>query len=134
MYGPIFQLLRKASNDYKIPDSDLVIRKGTLILIPTYSIHMDPENYPEPEKFDPERFSDVNKENRHPMAFLPFGNGPRNCIGLRFGLMQTKIALITLLTSYKFSPTSRTTIPMRFHNRSLVLAPPDGMWLKVEKL
>lgn len=73
MYGPIFQLLRKASNDYSIPGTNLIIRKGTLILIPTYSIHMDPEHYPEPEKFDPERFSDENKERRHPMAFLPFG-------------------------------------------------------------
>ncbi len=72
MYGPIFQLMRKASNDYKIPDSKLVIRKGTLILIPTYSIHMDPDNYPQPEIFDPERFSDENKETRHPMAFIPF--------------------------------------------------------------
>ncbi|KAJ6635343.1 putative cytochrome P450 6a14 [Pseudolycoriella hygida] len=134
MYGPIFQLLRKASSDYKIPGSNLVIQKGTLVLIPTYSIHMDPDNYPQPEKFDPNRFSDENKEKRHPMAFLPFGSGPRNCIGLRFGLMQTKIALIKLLASYKFSPSSRTTIPMRFHNKSLVLAPPDGMWLKVEKL
>lgn len=134
MYGPIFQLQRKASNDYKVPDSNLVIRKGTLILIPSYSIHMDPEYYPKPEIFDPERFSDENKESRHPMAFLPFGTGPRNCIGLRFGLMQSKIALIKLLINYKFSPSSRTTIPMRFHHKSLVLAPPDGMWLKVEKL
>lgn len=134
MYGPIFQLLRKASTDYKVPGSNLIIRKGTLILIPTYAIHMDSENYPEPEKFDPERFSDKNKANRHSMAFLPFGNGPRNCIGLRFGLMQSKIALIKLLTNYKFSPSPRTTIPMRFHSRSVVFAPPDGMWLKVEKL
>lgn len=134
MYGPVFQLLRKASKDYEIPDSNLIIRKGTLILIRTYSIHMDPSHYPEPKNFDPQRFSDENKENSHPMAFLPFGNGPRKCIGLRFGLMQTKIALIELLISYKFSSSPRTTIPMRFHNNSLVLAPSDGMWLKVEKL
>lgn len=78
MYGPIFQLLRKASKDYKIPGSELTIRKGTLTLIPTYSIHMDPEYYPEPEKFDPDRFSDENKKNRHPMAFLPFGEFMNN--------------------------------------------------------
>ena len=134
MYGPIFQLIRVASNDYQIPDTRLTIRKGTLVIIPSHSIHRDPENYPEPEKFDPERFSDENKKDRHPMAFIPFGDGPRNCIGMRFGLMQTKIALIKLLTNYKFLPSSRTTIPMKYDIQTLVLAPEKGMWLKVEKL
>lgn len=134
MYGPVFQLLRTATKDYKIPNTNLTIKKGTLTLIPSYAIHMDPENYPEPEKFDPERFTEEKKKNRHPMAFIPFGDGPRNCIGMRFGLMQTKIALIKVLTSFKFSPSPRTTFPMRFDVKSLTLSPPDGMWLKVEKL
>lgn len=134
MHGPVPQLIRKAAKDYKIPNSDLTIRKGTITIIPSYAIHMDPEIYPNPEIYDPERFSDENKQNRHPMAFLPFGEGPRNCIGLRFGLMQTKIALVKLLTNFKFSPTSRTTIPMKFDIKSLVLAPHNDMWLKVEKI
>lgn len=102
-------------------------------MIPIYAIHNDPDIYPNPDSFDPERFSDENKKNRHPMAFLPFGDGPRNCIGLRFGLMQSKVALIKLLTNFKFSPTKRTTVPMTFDSTSLVLSPKDGMWLKVEK-
>lgn len=77
MYGPIFQLVRTASRDYKVPNTNLTIRKGTLTMIPTYAIHNDAEIYPEPLKFDPERFNDENKRNRHPMAFLPFGDGPR---------------------------------------------------------
>lgn len=48
--------------------------------------------------------------------------------------MQSKIALVKLLSNYKFSPSPLTTIPMRFDSKSLVLAPPGGMWLKVEKL
>lgn len=78
MYGPIFQLIRTAAKDYKVPKTNLTIRKGTLTLIPTYAIHNDPDIYSEPEKFDPERFSEENKKNRHAMAFLPFGDGPRN--------------------------------------------------------
>jgi len=134
LYGPVFQLIRSASKDYKIPDSKLTIKAGTLTIIPTYAIHMDSEYYPDPEKFDPERFSEENKQKRHPMAYLPFGDGPRNCIGLRFGLMQTKIALIKLLTNFKFTPSSKTTIPMKFSKSSFVLSPENDMWLKVEKI
>jgi cytochrome P450 family 6 len=76
-------LIRKAINDYKIPKSDLVIPSGALTLIPVYAIHHDPEIYPNPSKFDPERFSDENKRKRHSMSFLPFGEGPRVCIGER---------------------------------------------------
>lgn len=135
MYGPVAQLLRKASYDFKIPNTNLTIPKGTQVIIPAYAVHMDPDIYPDPDKFDPERFSVENKRNRHPMAFLAFGEGPRNCIGERFGLMQTKIAIIKLITNFKFSTTSRTPIPMVFDKKNLIISP-DGndMWLKLEKL
>lgn len=134
MYGPIPQLIRTASKDYKMPNTNLTIPKGTLTLIPIYAIHMDPAIYEDPSKFDPERFTDENKRNRHPMAHLPFGDGPRNCIGIRFGLMQTKIAIIKLLMNFKFSPSSHTTIPMKFDARALTIAPHNDMWLKVERI
>jgi len=67
--------------DYKVPGTDLVIPKGVLVSMPTYSIQRDEEYYPDPEKFDPERFSAEEKSKRHPMTFQPFGHGPRNCIG-----------------------------------------------------
>lgn len=134
MYGPVTFLIREASKDYKIPNSNLTIHQGTMTIIPAYCIHHDASNYPEPSKFDPERFSEENKKERHPMAYLPFGDGPRNCIGLRFGLMQTKVALIKLLSDFKVSPSPQTMIPMRYDSKSLILAPENGMWLKVEKL
>jgi cytochrome P450 family 6 len=83
MYGPVPMLIRKTINDYKIPESNLVIPSGALTLIPIHAIHHDPDIYPNPSKFDPERFSDENKRNRHPMSFMPFGGGPRVCIGER---------------------------------------------------
>lgn len=71
--------MRRAEKDYKISNTNLVIPKGGPILIPIHAIHTDPDYYPEPNKFDPERFSEVNKKSRHPMTHLPFGDGPRNC-------------------------------------------------------
>lgn len=59
------------------------IEPKQLIAFPIHAIHMDEKYFPEPEKFDPERFSDDNKHDIKPGTYLPFGIGPRNCIGKR---------------------------------------------------
>jgi cytochrome P450 len=79
-YPPVDNLLRIANNDYQIPDSKLIIEKDTLVFIPAYAIQHDADIFEDPEKFDPERFSDENKPKMNPMAFLSFGQGNRNCI------------------------------------------------------
>lgn len=76
-YPVIPGMLRKCAKEYKIPGTDQVIPEGKNVLIPIYSIHHDPEYYPEPEKFDPERFSTENTLARNPLTFLAFGEGPR---------------------------------------------------------
>jgi cytochrome P450 len=50
-------------------------------VIPVYALHRDPKYYPDPERFDPERFNEDEKANRHHYVYLPFGEGPRICIG-----------------------------------------------------
>uniref|UniRef100_A0A6P7GR05 Cytochrome P450 6k1-like n=1 Tax=Diabrotica virgifera virgifera TaxID=50390 RepID=A0A6P7GR05_DIAVI len=72
---------RVCNTAYKVPGSDLIIEPGVKIRIPIQGIHRDPEYYPEPEKFDPERFSEENKATRPNGTFMPFGEGPRMCIG-----------------------------------------------------
>lgn len=74
-------LQRSVTQDYQVPDTNLLLEKGLSLFIPVAAIQMDPEFYPEPEKFDPERFSEENKASRPDYTFLPFGDGPRNCIG-----------------------------------------------------
>ncbi len=81
MYTSGFRLERTCNRDYKVPGSDYVIKKDTHIAVPVYAIHHDPEHYPNPEKFDPQRFNAVNKAKRNPYSYMPFGQGPRNCIG-----------------------------------------------------
>lgn len=58
------------------------IEEGQRILISILGLHYDAEHFPNPEKFDPERFSEQNRTNIKPYTFMPFGEGPRNCIGL----------------------------------------------------
>lgn len=70
---PAGAIIRQASVDYHVPDTKLVIPKNSLVFIPVYLIHNDPNIYPEPEKFDPERFTPENMAKRHQMAFIPFG-------------------------------------------------------------
>ncbi|KAL1495017.1 hypothetical protein ABEB36_010507 [Hypothenemus hampei] len=86
MYPPAFALNRICTKDYFIPaiksgEKDLVVEKGCLVVIPTYGIHMSPEYFPDPDRFDPDRFCDANKTKIIPGTYLPFGRGPRNCIG-----------------------------------------------------
>lgn len=128
-YPPVPLLMRQSTHEYPVPDSNIFLPSGSSIYIPIYSIHHDPEVYPNPEAFDPDR--DNDPEN---ISFLPFGEGPRNCIGARFAMMQTRVGLITMLLNYEFGPSDRTPIPIEFDVSSFILTPRDGMWLSVKKL
>jgi len=76
-------LLRECTKDYKVPESDYVIEKGTAVMISVWGVHHDPSHYPDPEKFDPDRFLPEERAKRDQYCFLPFGEGPRVCIGKR---------------------------------------------------
>ena len=80
-HPPVPMLNRECSQPYKIPGTDTVLDKGTRVIIPVTPLHHDPNYYPEPERFDPERFSEEEKQKRHHYVYLPFGEGPRICIG-----------------------------------------------------
>lgn len=73
-------LTRKSTRPYKVPDSDLVLEKGIRVIIPSYAINRDPELYPDPLRFDPERFNPATTKERHTVN-LQFGDGPMTCIG-----------------------------------------------------
>lgn len=81
MHPPGSALLRVCTKKYKIPDSDITLDKGMKVLIPTYALHFDTKYYPQPEIFDPQRFTEENIASRPNGTFLPFGDGPRMCIG-----------------------------------------------------
>ncbi|CAD7079502.1 unnamed protein product [Hermetia illucens] len=133
-YPPILGLIRKAVRDYPVPNSNLIIEKGKEVFVPSYTIQHDPEIYPNPDVFDPERFTPKEEKKRHPMSFLAFGEGPRNCVGFRFGKMQTRIGLIELLKNFQFSPCPKTPIPMVFDPYKGILSPKGGLFLEVKRI
>ncbi|XP_043945196.1 cytochrome P450 3A9-like isoform X1 [Protopterus annectens] len=90
----------------------VTIPKGTVVMIPLYALHRDPQHWPEPEEFRPERFTKENKETRDQYAHLPFGTGPRNCIGMRFALLNVKLAITSILQNFTFVPCKETPIPL----------------------
>lgn len=92
-FGPF--LNRHCDEDYLIEETGLVIEKGVSVIVPIWGIHHDPKYFPNPDEFDPERFNDENKQNIVPCSYLPFGEGPRNCIG-------KKLFEILILTRFLF--------------------------------
>ncbi|ERL85835.1 hypothetical protein D910_03250 [Dendroctonus ponderosae] len=71
---------RTCLRDYKVENSDLVIEKATAVYIPMFALHYNPEFFPQPEKYDPQRFADKSKINKEGLYYVPFGDGPRICI------------------------------------------------------
>lgn len=131
MHTPFGFFTRRCVNDYKIPDSDVTIEKGTSIMISVDGIHYDPEYYEEPTKFQPERFGNEKMSfNENP--FLSFGDGPRNCIGLRFAKLQTKLGVVLLLRKFRFDLSQEHELKERMNPRGLAKQPSTGINLKVE--
>jgi cytochrome P450 family 6 len=84
MYPPVTFINRECTKAFKLgtpSGASLEVEVGTPVIIPVYALHYDPANYPEPHIFNPDRFNEENKKIRHKYIYLPFGEGPRICLG-----------------------------------------------------
>ena len=126
-------LNRKALNDYVVPgDPKYIIEKDTQVIIPIYGIQHDPEFYPNSKEFVPDRFSPEMVKQRDAAEWLPFGDGPRNCIGMRFGQMQSRLGLASIIHRFRFSVCPKTEIPLTFDPKPILLTPMNSIYLSVE--
>ena len=106
-YPPLGRLTRKCNMDgYKL--AGITLHKNQVVTVNAYVIHHNSQYYPEPERFNPDRFMPENRHLLVPYTYMPFGQGPRNCIGMRFAYQELKLCLAKIVARYKFTVTDNT--------------------------
>nr|ATN29099.1 CYP6JB2 [Apolygus lucorum] len=129
-YPPLSSLGRKVVKEYRIPGSDLVLSEGSTVEIPVHMIHHDPQYFPEPEKFRPERFNN-GKDAIRKGTYVPFGGGPRVCIGERFAKLEAKLCLAMMLSKHEIVKRDKTSERIEFEPNAILLAPKGGIWVAI---
>ncbi|CAH1257828.1 CYP3A4 [Branchiostoma lanceolatum] len=129
MYPPSQRFDRQAKEDIDL--DGVKIPKGMCVQFSSFAIHYDPDNWPDPEKFDPERFTPEEKKKRDPYAYVAWGVGPRSCVMKRLGMLEVKFAIAKILLKYRLRPCEKTQIPIRVKVSNLT-QPDHGMFLKLE--
>ena len=107
---------------------DFVIEEGIDISFPIFSLHHNANYWPNPEKFDPERFNPNNEQSYPKFAYLPFGEGPRNCVGKRLALLEAKMTLVAILKDLQFKRSTNTEVPLD-SNVNVTMSPRNGVKL-----
>ncbi|KYQ60376.1 Cytochrome P450 9e2 [Trachymyrmex zeteki] len=133
LYSIAHFLDRKCVKETELPSATpdgkpIMIKPGDRIWFPVFCLHRDSKYYQDPDKFDPDRFlnGDVNNS-----VYMPFGIGPRICIGNRFALMEIKIVLFYLLWHCDIELDVKTRIPLMLKKKTIALLPDGGFWLKL---
>ncbi|EDW10108.2 probable cytochrome P450 317a1 [Drosophila mojavensis] len=117
-------IMRRCLNDYTVPDHmKYTLAKEIFVIIPTHAIHNDPEYYPEPDRFKPERWGSPRDSFKEQSTWFGFGSGVRNCIGMQFAELQLRVALALLLLEFEFSLNSRRPLVSLQDGIALQLTP-----------
>ncbi|EDW02023.1 GH20129 [Drosophila grimshawi] len=134
LWPPAFTLDRECGKDIDMFDenNELIVKfkKGDIINIPIIALHRDPHYFKDPELFSPERFSDENKGNIKPFTYLPFGLGPRGCIGNRMALMEVKSIIYHLVSKFKLVPAKKTVKNMMQSLNGFHMQPKEKFWIR----
>ncbi|XP_041980807.1 cytochrome P450 6k1-like [Aricia agestis] len=130
-YPPMGWLDRKAIEDYNIDDK-LTIKAGTPIYVNTIGMHYNPKYFPNPEEFDPDRFLPENEKNIQPYTYMPFGDGPRNCVGQRFAMLSLRTAVSKIISNFRISPLPNKPVPskVQIERRGLFYSPGEKLSVK----
>jgi cytochrome P450 len=122
LYPPFWMIDRMAIADDRA--GDLAILRGSTVIVFVYGAHHAPRYWHDPERFDPERFAKANEKLHTPFTYLPFGGGPRGCIGGNYAMLQILMILSDLLRKYDFQLSPGQTIQAR---PMVILRPKHGI-------
>jgi cytochrome P450 len=122
LYPPFWMIDREAVADDRV--GDIEIPRGSTVIVYVYGAHHAPRYWESPESFDPERFVKGTEKQRTPFTYLPFGGGPRVCIGNQYAMLQILMILSDLLRRYDFQLTPGQTIEAR---PMVILRPKHGI-------
>lgn len=130
LYPPVPQVYRQLSKPVSFVDGRS-LPAGSLISLHIYALHRNSSVWPDPEVFDPLRFSPENVTGRHPFAFMPFSAGPRNCIGQQFAMNEMKVVAGLCLLRFEFA-LDPSRPPVKF--LQLILRSENGIHLRLKPL
>ncbi|XP_077552705.1 cytochrome P450 3A24-like [Haemaphysalis longicornis] len=132
-YQNVSFVTRRAVQDYEY--NGIRIPRGVSILAATSCMNHDSEIWSDPSLFDPERFNEDNKNNIHPTCFLPFGNGPRACVGRAFAFLNVKVAVATLVSRFSIHvDKQRHKDPIKLQSGFLTTRLPNSVCLRFENI
>lgn len=128
IYTPAPIIGRRLTEDTII--SGVTVPKGTNIMIPIWSVHHDPNIYPDPEHFDPERFTTDAIMERNPYSYIPFSAGVRNCVGQKFGILEVKAMIVKMIRNYELiESNSKDDLILQ---SDIILKSANGVHLKIK--
>ncbi|XP_077526697.1 cytochrome P450 3A5-like [Haemaphysalis longicornis] len=133
LYPPVISFTtRCAEEDYQW--GSYLIKKDTSVMVPVYQLHHDPLLWVDPEKFDPDRFSPENKHLINPIAYQPFGLGPRMCIGYRLGLLELASVTTQVLRHFRITLGPSQKPDLELDTYALLAVPKDTVWITLQRL
>jgi cytochrome P450 len=128
LYPPVWLISRRAIRDTEL--GGYLVPAGTLICISPWTLHRNPADWPDPERFDPGRFLPEAAAARPSHAYLPFGGGPRVCIGQTFALTEAALVLATILPRLSFAHLSGVPVEPE---ALVTLRPRNGLVMSVAR-
>merc|ERR1712055_1048893 len=132
-YNPIVMTIRSCTEDYAVPGTNLVLKKNDMLTFNADHYHKDPKHWSHPDVFYPEHWTSEEKSKRNPHAFQGFGQGPRACLGMRFALLELKVAMVMIVRHLEMLPGTKTLKPLELDKDHGFAWVKGGLWANVKK-